>query len=70
MSLPSTWVLKAVATFPATRITLAGIAENHGAKNGDAVVDGLLSEGRLVMLGEGKGARYALPGTKAKRRRK
>ena len=58
---PSGWVLKAVATFPATRLTLAGIAERHGAKDGDAVVDGLLSEGRLVMIGEKRASRYCLP---------
>lgn len=58
---PSGYVLKAVAEFPATRNTLCGIAERHGAKDGFAVVDGLISEGRLVMLGKNKGARYALP---------
>lgn len=58
---PSGWVLKAVATFPATRNTLAGVAERHGAKDGDAVVDGLISEGRLVMIGEKRAARYCLP---------
>jgi len=58
---PSQWVLRAVAIFPATRAVLETLAERHGAKSGQAVVDGLLSEGRLVMLGERRAARYCLP---------
>lgn len=58
---PSGYVLKAVSEFPATKLTLAGIAERHGAISGEAVVDGLLSERRLVMIGERKAARYCLP---------
>lgn len=67
--LPSAWVLRAVSEFPATRNTLAGIAERHGAKDGSAVVDGLVGEGRLVMIGEKRASRYCLP-EKAPRRRK
>lgn len=67
--LPSAWVLRAVSEFPATKNTLAGIAERHGAINGDAVVDGLVSERRLVMIGEKRATRYCLP-EKAPRNRK
>lgn len=66
---PSGWVLKALKAFPATRNTLAGIAEKHGAINGEAVVDGLVSERRVEMTGKGPGTRYHLPGTKKRRRR-
>lgn len=66
---PSGYVLKAVSEFPATKVTLAGIAEHHGALDGEAVVDGLISERRLVMIGERKAARYCLP-EKAPRNRK
>lgn len=66
---PSSWVLKAVAEFPATKNTLAGVAEHHGAKDGSAVVDGLVSERRLVMIGEKKAARYCLPELAPRRRK-
>ena len=59
--LPSVWVLRAVREFPATKTTLAGIAERHGAIDGEAVVDGLVSERRMVMIGDRRGARYCLP---------
>jgi hypothetical protein len=66
---PSGYVLKAVSEFPATKVTLAGIAVHHGALDGEAVVDGLISERRLVMIGERKAARYCLP-ERAPRNRK
>ncbi len=68
--LPSAWVLRAVSDFPATRLTLETLAERHGAKSGKGVVDGLISEGRLVMIGERRGARYGLPGRKVVRRKR
>lgn len=67
---PSGYVLKAVSEFPATKLTLAGIAEHHGAVNGEAVVEGLVGEGRLVMIGEKKGARYCLPENAPRNRKK
>lgn len=70
MALPGTWVLKAVSEIPATRRVLETLAEIHGAKDGKAVVDELIAAGKLVMIGERKGARYALPGTQERRKRK
>lgn len=59
---PSGYVLKAVSEFPATKLTLAGIAEHHGAVNGEAVVEGL--------VGEKKAARYCLPENAPRNRKK
>jgi hypothetical protein len=69
MTLPRNWVLKTVEEFPATRLVLETIAEHHGARNGKVVVNKLIDAGKLVMIGDKRGARYALPGTKPRRKR-
>jgi hypothetical protein len=56
--LPSEVVLEAVDEIPAPMSVIAQLAENAGAKDGVALVKGLVSEGRLVMIGEKKNARY------------
>ncbi len=59
--LPSQVVLEGVSEFPSTRLVLATLAERAGAKDGSAVVTGLVGEGRLVMIGNKKMARYGTP---------
>lgn len=46
---------------PTRSETLAHFAERHGARNGEAVVNGLLGSGDLVVIGWARGARLGTP---------
>lgn len=57
---PATRILRALATFPATRRVCEALAETHGATDGAAVIDELLAAGKVRFIGHARGARIAL----------